>query len=76
MDKEIANTLGELERKLRELERVLSGIDAAGTGRAAAPPVAETRGDAFAEPTGASRLVDEAFDRESAQRITGNGRAA
>ncbi len=26
MDQEIANTLGELERKLRELERVLSGI--------------------------------------------------
>ena len=27
MDKEIANTLGELERKLRELERVLGGIE-------------------------------------------------
>jgi 2-aminoadipate transaminase len=38
VDQEIANTLGELERKLRELERVLSGIGrGAGEGDAAAP---------------------------------------
>jgi DNA-binding transcriptional MocR family regulator len=67
VDKEIANTLGELERKLRELERVLSGIDGGGTGRSAAPPATETRGDAFAEPASASRLVDEALDRDSAR---------
>jgi DNA-binding transcriptional MocR family regulator len=36
VDQEIANTLGELERKLRELERVLSGIGA-GAGDAPAP---------------------------------------
>jgi 2-aminoadipate transaminase len=66
VDKDIANTLGELARKLRELERVLSGIDGGAGERKAAPPRAQTPGDAFAEPAGASRLVDEAFDREAA----------
>jgi DNA-binding transcriptional MocR family regulator len=38
VDQEIANTLGELERKLRELERVLSGIGrSAGAGDAPSP---------------------------------------
>jgi 2-aminoadipate transaminase len=38
VDQEIANTLGELERKLRELERVLSGIgQSAGAGDAPTP---------------------------------------
>jgi DNA-binding transcriptional MocR family regulator len=38
VDQEIANTLGELERKLRELERVLSGIgQSAGAGDAPSP---------------------------------------
>jgi 2-aminoadipate transaminase len=64
VDKEIANTLGELERKLRELERVLGGIDSGTGGRDAAPPIAETHDDTLVAPTGASRLVDEAFDRE------------
>ncbi|HST34866.1 MAG TPA: PLP-dependent aminotransferase family protein, partial [Solirubrobacteraceae bacterium] len=56
MDQEIANTLGELERKLRELERVLSGIGrSAGAGDApsptpAAPPVAATAPPAAPAP--------------------------
>jgi 2-aminoadipate transaminase len=69
VDKEIANTLGELERKLRELERVLGGIDSGG-GHDASPPVAETRDDAFVAPASASRLVDEAFDRERGSLAT------
>ncbi len=75
MDKEIANTLGELERKLRELERVLSGV---GDGEAARGPAQPPQsGDAagvsgsFAEPAGASRLVDEAFDRERERAALG-----
>jgi 2-aminoadipate transaminase len=65
VDKEIANTLGELERKLRELERVLGGVGESDGERGAAQTPAG--GDAgadgpFAEPGGASRLVDEAFD--------------
>jgi 2-aminoadipate transaminase len=56
VDKEIADTLGELERKLRELERVLSGIgdgdrqQQAGGETSAFPP----------DPPGAGKLVDEA----------------
>ncbi len=74
MDKEIANTLGELERKLRELERVLSGIGEGNGGRG--PSDAPVSGDTtaagdgpFAEPTGPGRLVDEAFDRERERSI-------
>ncbi len=66
MDKEIANTLGELERKLRELERVLGGVDGGAGEREATPPPAQTHGEPFAGPAGVSRLVDEAFDRENA----------
>jgi hypothetical protein len=67
VDKEIANTLGELERKLRELERVLGGTSE-GDGR---PNDERRRADsapapaaASAEPAAPSRLIDEAVDRE------------
>jgi 2-aminoadipate transaminase len=64
VDKEIANTLGELERKLRQLERVLSGISE-GDGPSGGD---EQHADsavsaALAEPPGASRVIDEAVDR-------------
>jgi DNA-binding transcriptional MocR family regulator len=43
MDEDIAKTLGELERKLRELERVLSSMgDASGTGPSAGPRAGES----------------------------------
>jgi 2-aminoadipate transaminase len=64
VDKEIANTLGELERKLRELERVLSNAGEGDGQRASAPPPASAdAAGTFTEPSGESRLVDEAFDR-------------
>jgi 2-aminoadipate transaminase len=65
VDKEIADTLGELERKLRELERVLGGTSEGGGGsheerrREDSTPSA-----AWAEPAPTSRLIDEAVDRE------------
>jgi 2-aminoadipate transaminase len=62
MDEDIAKTLGELERKLRELEQVLSSIgeagtagdpSAAGTG-AAAPSAGDSRHASAASPATAS----------------------
>ena len=55
MDQEIANTLGELERKLRELERVLSGIGrSAGEGDASSPPPAAPPATPSASPAAAA----------------------
>jgi 2-aminoadipate transaminase len=66
VDKEIANTLGELERKLRELQRVLGGTsEADGYSQDEGRPVDSAPSAAFAEPHGASRLIDEAVDRGS-----------
>ncbi len=62
MDREIADTLGELERKLRELERVLGGLGQDGRGdptASAEPAPTEAAPVAY---TGASRLVDEAVE--------------
>ncbi|HTZ85200.1 MAG TPA: aminotransferase class I/II-fold pyridoxal phosphate-dependent enzyme [Solirubrobacteraceae bacterium] len=70
MDQEIANTLSELERKLRELEQVLRGIDQ-GTGdgdagpRVAPAPPGPSPSISQARPgpaPGPSRLVDEAIE--------------
>jgi 2-aminoadipate transaminase len=66
VNREIARTLGELERKLRELEHILSSM---GQGE---ERLRERRDDgvlgaAFAEPTGDSRLIDEAIEREARQ---------
>jgi 2-aminoadipate transaminase len=54
VDQEVSRTLGELEHKLRELERVLGSIDRA-PGAASAPPPHETRlvDEAVEEPAGA-----------------------
>jgi DNA-binding transcriptional MocR family regulator len=74
VDQEIANTLGELERKLRELERVLSGLghgsgegdtgmapsSAAAQFPAPSPPPAPIPAVA---PTAEIRVVDEAVER-------------
>jgi 2-aminoadipate transaminase len=68
VDKEIANTLGELERKLRELERILSGVGEGDRGRErdrAAPGAG--RADDAGERADSGRLIDEAFDRENAR---------
>jgi len=70
VDQEIANTLSELERKLRELEQVLRGIDQ-GTGdgdagpRVAPAPPGPSPSISQARPgpaPGPSRLVDEAIE--------------
>jgi 2-aminoadipate transaminase len=56
VDQEVSKTLGELERKLQELERTLTSIDrgdAAGEQSTPAP---------VPEPSGGSRLVDEAIE--------------
>ena len=69
MDREIASTLAELERKLHELERALTAIghgEDAGADGAAAPPE---------EPIGRSRLVDEAIERERTVRVGDSTRA-
>jgi DNA-binding transcriptional MocR family regulator len=64
VDKEIANTLGELERKLRELQRVLDGTSGHDAGAHDQPQRPDSAPSvAFAEPPGASRLIDEAVDR-------------
>ena len=67
MDKEIANTLGELERKLRELERVLGGMDEGDGGHSDEQPRTGDGGASAFAQTGPSRLIDEAVDRESAR---------
>jgi len=68
VDQEIANTLAELERKLRELERVLGGIGQGvgegdgGTGRqAAAVPASQVSPTPRGAPS-ASRVIDEAVE--------------
>jgi DNA-binding transcriptional MocR family regulator len=70
VDKEIANTLGELERKLRELERILGSADeAAGAheqGASADSATATATAAAVAEPAHSSWLIDEALDRGAA----------
>jgi DNA-binding transcriptional MocR family regulator len=80
VDQDIASTLGELERKLRELERVLSGIgrsvedgDAAPVGvhdpqAAAAAPLQQASPAAHVGNTGElgqTRVVDEAIERST-----------
>jgi 2-aminoadipate transaminase len=79
MDQEVARTLDELERKILELERTLGSLSPPGgeppahsageiPARRAAPPAPE---HAAAEPgaqAGWSRIVDEAFERESTVR--------
>ncbi len=56
MDREIADTLGELERKLRELERVLGGL-----GQGETPPAAAPAGT----PATGAGASSEASERET-----------
>jgi DNA-binding transcriptional MocR family regulator len=72
VDEDIAKTLSELERKLRELEHVLSSIGGgaeahAGDSRAAPPraysPPAQQAPQAAAHASGEGRLIDEALER-------------
>jgi 2-aminoadipate transaminase len=60
VDEDVARTLGELERKLHELERTLNAIG----------PDGEPQADSFASAStpapGAGRLIDEAVDRDEA----------
>jgi 2-aminoadipate transaminase len=66
VDKQIAETLGDLERKLRELERVLS--ETSSREQHAEPPIAapqQQRADGTTgEPAGAS-LIDESLERDA-----------
>jgi 2-aminoadipate transaminase len=64
VDKEIANTLGELERKLRELERILSGAGEGNGGREGESAGAVGADDAH-QRAAASRLIDETFEPEA-----------
>jgi DNA-binding transcriptional MocR family regulator len=61
VDQEIANTLGELERKLHELERALTAMDSDDQRPEQRP--GEDGASAAREPAGPSRLVDEAIER-------------
>jgi 2-aminoadipate transaminase len=66
MDQEVAKTLGELERKLLQLERTVSSI-----GRGEEPGGEEPGGGTYLapvapEPPGESRLIDEAIERAEA----------
>lgn len=62
MDPEVARTLGDLERKLLELERTLRAIGEAGAAEASGEerPAAATQTDA---PHLSSRIVDETFEQ-------------
>jgi DNA-binding transcriptional MocR family regulator len=65
---EIVETLGELERKLRELERALAGVSDSelDTPHVAAAPRATFPPPAAAPPTASGgRLVDESVEREA-----------
>jgi DNA-binding transcriptional MocR family regulator len=70
VDADVAKTLGELERKLLELEQTLSviGRDEEPAGQVPAPPAA-------AEPQASSRLVDESIERDDGARGTPAERA-
>jgi DNA-binding transcriptional MocR family regulator len=74
VDKEIANTLGELERKLRELEHVLGDMGRGEEPREERRGSEERRNDAavsgaYPEPLGhESRLIDEAKESETVER--------
>ena len=60
MDEDVARTLGELERKLLELERTLNAIGDDGA------PSAPARPSTAAPGPGAGRLVDEAVEAAQA----------
>ena len=75
MDHEIAKTLGELERKLHELEGALAAIDRSdSSSRRAAPEdgaataVPEQRAE---PPASATRLIDEAIESNRGVRDQG-----
>jgi 2-aminoadipate transaminase len=66
VDQEVSKTLGELERKLQELESTLTSIDRGERpgGGDAIPEGGHTPSSAtVTEPSGGSRLVDEAIER-------------
>jgi DNA-binding transcriptional MocR family regulator len=65
MDQELAKTLGELERKLVELEQALSALSR-GESRQPPEPAAESAGDPYAA-TGRGRIVDETVEAAPAQ---------
>jgi 2-aminoadipate transaminase len=65
VDREIAETLGELERKLRELERVLGGLGETQSETRAptsAPAAGSSAAPSVTPPSGAGRVVDEAIE--------------
>jgi len=74
MDQEVARTLGELERKLLELERTLNAIgsneqqgaaedgDGATSSAATQPPAPASPATVPAQPAGWSRIVDETVE--------------
>jgi 2-aminoadipate transaminase len=67
MDQDVARTLGELERKLLELERTLNAIGDGGPPAAAVPaaspePARSQAPRASSPPTGWSRIVDETVE--------------
>lgn len=77
MDREVARTLGELELKLRELERELTSIGRRASDpppRAPLPPqhpLAPPQPGAATTPTArAARLVDEALERQPERRYS------
>ncbi len=55
MDQEVSKTLGELERKVAELERILTSVDRGESPGGVSAPVAE--------PSAAGRLVDEVVEQ-------------
>jgi DNA-binding transcriptional MocR family regulator len=79
VDKEIANTLGELERKLRELERVLDGVrhaehgDAASGEQQLAGAAADALSGAWSEPTTASAVVEQPDGSRLVDEAAGDG---
>jgi 2-aminoadipate transaminase len=78
VDKEIANTLGELERKLRELERVLGAMSESDTAADTGGGEQQSAGGdvpTFAARVGSGRLIDEALDSERARGTTATATA-
>jgi 2-aminoadipate transaminase len=68
MDQEMANTLGELERKLHELQRTLAEVDRGERASAERPDEDGAFAARSHEHAGRSRLIDEAIERDRTTR--------